>query len=243
MIGLMTVTSLAGFLLLPSDWMPAHRYASAFIFDGILFCVSLVFGGLLSPTTRFSGPWKVAGCVVPILTLTLLNIPRTMAFRQDPTISTQEVGARAQRLESIADILGVRKPSWLTPDIGGALLYSRMRIFDLGMLCDARIARYLGESAPAHNVQAFHDYVFDEIQPTFISIRAYHTWISRMQGDPRFRRDYLALHEFTDDWIQARFGKAVTSGEYVRRSVVEASGQSFESIQRKWAKHPTPWER
>jgi hypothetical protein len=241
-LGLVALTSLAGFLLLPPDWMPDYRYGTAFLFCGTLFFVSLLFGGISSRLTGAQQVWKVFIAAALMLGLMAANVPRTLEFRRYPAISVRQVAARAKRLEVVASLMHINSASWLTPDVGGALLYSHLRIFDLGMLCDRRIARYLGEGMPIENVQAFHNYVFEELEPTFISMRAYHSWIARMQEDARFQRDYVPLHEFVDLWIEKRYGKVVISGEYVRRSTLISSGLSLQTVQSEWAKYPSPWD-
>jgi hypothetical protein len=241
-LALMTMTALAGYLLLPADWMPAHRYASVVFFDGTLFSLALAFGGVFSLPSACSPVWRAAVGVTAMLSIGTYNLPRMLEFREDPTISVWEVRARAQRLEGIATILGLGKASWLTPDVGGALLYSRMRIFDLGMLCDARIAQTLGEGS-VRDIDGFHEYLFGEIKPTFVTVRAYHTWIAQLELDRRFRRDYLPIREFPDDWIESRFGKVVMSGEFVRKSALVSGRDSLGTVRSYWKAHPSPWDR
>jgi len=48
--------------------------------------------------------------------------------------------AFADRLDRYAEALQVRDGSALLPDVGGMLLWSHLRVYDLAGLCDASIA-------------------------------------------------------------------------------------------------------
>jgi hypothetical protein len=215
---LFTLSSVV-YLVLPGDWMAEYRYATPFfLFFYLLFAYVAWFA-----TERLrSGRIIAFICAVVVagsLTL-LIAVPRSVAFAANPVISITEVTVTARRFERLAEIAGVRRASLLIADVGGALLSSSLRIYDLGMLSDSRIARALGEGSTRRDQADFYDYVFEEAKPTFIATRAYHSWVARLDGDARFRRDYVAIVEYPDEWIQRRYGNAMWSGDFVRRDAL-----------------------
>ena len=76
--------------------------------------------------------------------------------------------------------------------MGGALWASELATYDLLGLTDQRIARTIGRDQPS-----FHDYVFDEVRPTFIKTMDFEVGFSRLEEDSRFFRDYQLL---LGDW-------------------------------------------
>ena len=211
--------SLLSYLILPFDWMPEYRFGTPFLLFFYLFVshVAWFATGRLGPNRIivFSSLVVLAG----MLTL-LIAIPRSTAFVANPAIPMTEVAETAQRFERLARIAGVENPSLLIADVGGALLSSSLRIYDLGMLSDRTIARTLGEGSKSRNQSAFYDYVFEEARPTFIATRAYHSWIAQLDDDDRFRRDYAAIFEYQDEWIRKRYGVSMQSGDFVRREAL-----------------------
>jgi hypothetical protein len=101
-------------------------------------------------------------------------------------------------------------------------LKSRLRIFDLGGLCDERIARALS----SRQLADLHRYVFEEMRPTFIHTHGEFTRVGRLYEDPRFERDYVALYEHVEgpeEWAaqwRAEGAAPPWSGDYVRREAV-----------------------
>jgi hypothetical protein len=79
------------------------------------------------------------------------------------------------------------------------------------------------------------DYVFEDVRPTFIHTQGAFTRAAGLHEDPRFARDYVALHEGTwapPDWA----GRWPTGGppppfwgDYVRRDAVSAPG-AFDAL-------------
>lgn len=232
----MTAISLGGYLLLPPDWMAEHRFATPFF----LFLYLTLAASVVSVSVqRGTGGRVVMGTAAVLVGFSVYtgSITRTPAFARHPTISLTEVADRANKFRDLAVLLGVRRPSLLTADVGATLLMGEVRTIDLGMLCDRDIARWLGETAGTPNYAAFHPYIFEEIQPTFISTRAYHTWRARLDLDPRFTEDYAALATYADDWILDRLGQEMESGDYVRKEVVRSAGLRVEDIRANWTLH------
>jgi hypothetical protein len=115
----------------------------------------------------------------------------------------------------MAATLGAPESTVLIPDIGGTLYYSKLRIIDLAGLADPTIARTLGKDQAA-----FYDYIFDEVKPTFIHTHEYWVISAYLDGDPRFREDYLPIDEAIDLWVLQNTKLELYSGTYVRKDAV-----------------------
>jgi hypothetical protein len=233
-VGVMLMASTAIYLLLPYDWMGEYRFATAFYLFFYLFaatllasCIEVTFRHPLARATVF---WTAIATLAAV-TIVIVT-PRTAAFARAPTVPLMAVAeVYGHRFERLGAILGVPRPSLLAPSIGGPLLHSKIRIYDLGMLCDRRIARDLGPASPSRNQAAFYNYLFDEARPTFISTSVYYTWLARLDDDPRFRRDYVPIAEHVDDWVLTRYRVERFSGDYVRRDVLGDRPEILERLQ------------
>lgn len=148
-----------------------------------------------------------------------------------PPIPITEVMETGRRFERYGRIVHASGPSLLTADVGGALFFTSLRIYDLGMLTDRTIAQTLGSGVHSPSRKLFHDYIFEQVRPTFILTRAYHSWLARLDSDPRFRRDYEVIKEYEDKWVQQRYGVRVTSGDYVRRDVLHRDLAALRALQ------------
>ena len=65
----------------------------------------------------------------------------------------------------------------------------------------------------------------------FEGMRLDHT---RFDEDPRFRRDYLPLHEFEDPWVTHFLGRPAFSGDYVRKDAVADKDERVRELQQTW---------
>jgi len=130
------------------------------------------------------------------------------------------------KLNDYAKLLNVKKGSFLLPDVGGALYYSNLRIYDLAGLTDKTIARTLGK-----NQQEFYDYVFENIKPTFIHTHGFWTYKSQFDKDERFRKDYIPIKEGVDNWILKKYGMEIYSGDYVRRDIFNGELENLQQLQ------------
>lgn len=219
------------YVLLPRDWMPEFRFATPFValFPVVGGLVTMNLLDRLPPARRNNAGGLVAG--VCLFAATLIFLPRSLEFCRAPTVPFGDV----QRLygdgfNRIADRLQVAQGSFLLPDVGGTLWASRLRVVDLGKLCDPTIARTLGRDQPA-----FYDYVFAQVKPTFIHVHGIWNLLARLRRDPRFTRDYVPLVEFQDDWIAEHTGISMLSGDYLRREVAAAHPVEVEAIRRELA--------
>jgi hypothetical protein len=230
------------YLLLPLDWMPEYRFATLF-FPLVLVLLAKIAAetaavpgdpesegndgrreGFSWDRRRLSGAILTTTLIASILASTL---PRTRRFAENPTVPFATVEQRYGRdYNRFADLLQVRQGSILIPDVGGTLWRSRLTVYDLGGLCNRTIAKTLGK-----NDQAFHDYLFGTLRPTFIHTHHYWTARAKLDLDPRFARDYLPLYEEVEPYVTARAkGNTLRSGDFVRREVAEGHPREIEAI-------------
>jgi len=85
----------------------------------------------------------------------------------------------------------------------------------MARLTDATIARTLRKKQ-----KAFHDYIFETAKPTFIHMHGNWTYAADLASDDRFRRDYVAIDEYSDAWAKRVVKRDLMSGDYIRRDVV-----------------------
>jgi hypothetical protein len=208
---------LAGFtyLILINDWMGEYRLATPF------FVLVYIFMGMSLSKVRFlnlnlNKYHKIAaGAAVIALSVVTFShhYYRLSKFYSEMPVSFAGVAERfGHTFNNYADSLGIENGSFLVPDIGGALYYSKLRIYDLGGLCDPVIARTLVKDRPR-----FLEYVFEEIKPTFIHTHGWFTTTARFHEDFRFERDYLPLYQYEDKYASERLKKKIMSGHYVRK--------------------------
>lgn len=203
-LGFMAIAA-ALFIAMPTDWMPYERFATPFLPAIFLFA-----GMALQRWT-----WALAALVALSLGM---NAYRLVAFYGRPTVPVGQVAAVSERFEAHSKALGLEKASLLTPDIGGLLLTSPLRIYDLAGLTDRKAARTL-YADPA----AFRAYIFDEARPTFIHVHGLWATYARFDDDPRFRRDYEPINERLDPWLLRQRNIRMITGDYVRKEARRAS--------------------
>jgi hypothetical protein len=154
------------YLLMPPDWMGEYRFATAF-FVFLYWSLGVVVSGLLRVSSPGPFPRKVAFALSAAIVVmsALLHTGRSIAFAADPVVPFERVAAfSGTGYNRLAAILGREDTSLLTPDMGGTLYYSTLRVYDLAGLCDRTIARSLKTDR-----EAFLRYVFEEARPTFIT--------------------------------------------------------------------------
>jgi len=216
-VGVLLVFSACAYIVLPNDWMPEYRFATPFF----------VFFYLAAGVVTERLVWSLAGTrwlrlgTVAVLAMWFawslyVFVPRTERFARSPCVPFDRVARDVvQKFDAHAARLGIRNASLLVPDVGATLYYSRMKVYDLGGLCDREIARTLQKDPTA-----FYHYVFDRIKPTFIHTHGLWAWRANFDRDARFRRDYVAIQEAEDKWMRTRRGVKVMSGDYVRRDAL-----------------------
>jgi hypothetical protein len=231
---MMLFVSLLLIVLLPSDWMPENRLATL-VYPPFYLLIVLAI-------------WHINNKKLAILIslgLVLLGVwqssSRLQEFLDQPTISKDEVEDRSRIFEQWGKLLSKSRPTILTADVGGILWRDKIEVVDLGMLVNRPIAKSLGEYRPTPDRNSFHKYIFEEARPDFIATRAYHAWLADLDGDPRFRRDYIPIREYIDTWVLQRKGIEVYAGDYVKRSLADAHPKEFAQIRHEATKIDYPF--
>jgi hypothetical protein len=242
-LAILLITTATVYLLLPADWMGEYRFATPFFLFFYLVTASLLWSSVEVAVPGAPARPRVfwAGVLVLALITLAIALPRSAAFTRAPTVPLAAVAeSYGHRYERLAAILGVATPSVLAPSIGGPLLFSRVRIYDLGMLTDRRIARTVGPASRQRNQKDFYDYLFEEARPTFIAVSVYYAWLARLDDDPRFRRDYAPIDERIDGWVVQHYGISLQSGVYVRRDVLGDRPDTLERLRQALPSRHTP---
>lgn len=221
--------ALADYVLMPTDWHGEFRYATLLVVLFYLYTAAISLALLRCLERPPQVKRRLAYFLLTLCWgLSLLQFGgRSLRFAQDPSVPFAEVARFAHRFDRYAEVLGLEDASVLLPDVGGTLYYSRLRVYDLGGLTDRTVALTLLRRP---NLAAFHDYVFDTLRPTFIHTHGLWAYLARLDEDPRFRRDYVAIWEEPDPWIRKKFGLEMYSGDYVRREVVRGRLEELRAL-------------
>ena len=227
---LLAMTFTAGFvyIIMPNDWMGEYRFATPFF--PFVYCCLVLLGRFLiiGVPLRRIGRWSFGGLLfIWILYLSAVtHLPRMEEFSKRKVVNfTRIARAYGERFNDYAEFLQLEKASFLVPDIGGTLYYSKLRIYDLAGLCDKTIARTRGKDQ-----QRFYDYVFDSLKPTFIHTHGYFTGVSKFDDDPRFQRDYVAIKEYQDKYVERKYKASRISGDFVRRDQIQGHEAQLDSL-------------
>jgi len=223
-IGVFTIISFGSYLVLPTDWMGEYRFATP-LFPFLYLIITLMIADVFYRFIKWKINTSLAAGVLLLGWLGALCFvsyaPRLEEFAENPTVSFYGVRANFYRFTRYSAILNLNYPSVLLPDVGGALYYyPDIRIYDLGGLVDATIARTLD-----HDQVEFYNYVFDVAKPDFIHVHGGWTYTARLEDDPRFRQDYVAISEYIDQAMVLEFGEEIYSGDFVRYSLVKSPNE------------------
>jgi hypothetical protein len=217
------VLAVAVYWVLPPDWMGEYRFATAF-FLFFFWLLGDVLAGLFDglATARSPVRWLLPAAALLLLVQNAqVHAARSTEFALNPTVPFSRISEFGRAYETLASSVSTARPSLLAPDLGGTLFESRrLRVYDLVGLCDRTVARTL-----MGRTDAFHDYVFTTARPTFIHTHGAWSGWARFHEDPRFDRDYVALHEVWAAPAQVRdeSGAEPWSADYVRRDAVPTS--------------------
>ncbi|MCZ6509934.1 MAG: hypothetical protein O7A62_05025 [Alphaproteobacteria bacterium] len=86
----------------------------------------------------------------------------------------------------------------------------------MAWFADATIAQSL------HKNKKFpHDYIFNDVKPTFILTYSYSASLTLLDSSPQFRQQYIPLREKIDPIASDIVGRTIYSGDYVRHDVIE----------------------
>jgi hypothetical protein len=226
-----TGVATALYQVLPNDWMSEFRFATPFFVLAFWTLAELLrVCGAHLPTTRWLRPVALTtGAVVVAQALALFTV-RTATFAACPTVPLEEVRNLTSRgFNALAERLGRGPHSLLTPDLGGELLESRLRVYDLAGLCDKTIA---GSLSSAGGTTRLHDYLFDEVKPTFVHVSGAFVRLSGLHADPRFTRDYEPLHEEWQGGSRANQIAMPWWGDYVRRDATGHDAATLADLRR-----------
>jgi hypothetical protein len=214
---ILMLISVAIFVLLPRDWMPEYRFATAF------FPPFYILGYLTCESILRRLPRAVPqGLLMGVLSLGVAAssarpfLERSDRFAKSPTVPFSSVAQLyAVAFNQYADALGVKDGSVLLPPVGGTLYYSELRVYDLAGLTDRFFARTLWSHSTA-----FYDRIFVVLKPTFIHVHGPWALAADLDLDPRFRQDYVPIHEERDPWAMSNMGLLLYSGNYVRKDAL-----------------------
>ncbi len=231
-LGVFLAASIAAYLALPSDWMAEYRFGTPFFLFLYAYCTQLaadaVHGLRGKPEARLGVGLALAAAA--ILFAHAVYAPRSRAFAAEPTVPFSGVREwTADRFNHYAKVLGIEDGSLLVPDVGATLYYSKLRVYDLGMLCDRTIARTMGRDQ-----RAFYDYIFEVAKPTFIHTHGTWSYQADLDGDPRFRRDYVPIMERPEWWQPPGASHRVYSGDYVRKDAIAGKKELLRELRPWW---------
>ena len=221
--------ALLTFMLLPRDWMGEFWFGTPFLalFYPTLF--SLIWVACDSALqSRFFSRQFPALAIIAVLSVSaiLLHQIRLERFYTDPTTPYAQFADRyGDRFNQAAQILGGGRASLLVPDLGATLFYSKLDVFDMAGFADATIARSLYDHGKFPQ-----DYIFNDVKPTFILTYTYSAFLTLLDSNPEFRKQYVPLREAVDPIASDIVGRAVYSGDYVRRDAIENRPDALEKV-------------
>jgi hypothetical protein len=225
-LGLATIA----YAVLEEDWMSQLRFATPVWVLGTLVA-TLVAAEVLRQAPGSGKVWITAGLVAVLLPSAASLADASNTFRDDPDISACYVADRFGRIfNAYADILDTEDASLLIPDLGGSSLTSRLDLVDMAGLTNDRFAELVRDGDRTGQV----DYVFEEIEPTFIHSRQPWSDGNGIGWDPRLARDYVPIHY---DVYQG-----APHGDWVRRDAVPDQ-QVLEELRAYAAEHTAAVER
>lgn len=208
------------YALLPIDWMGEYRFATPLFLLLPLLLFALLADVLLSSpfTPRTRGAVFLTGAVLLLAQSAIVHVPRSLRFAASPVVPFESVAeTMGMRFNMYADTLGISGATLLTPDLGGALYFSRHRIHDLSGHCDREFAQLIH----AADTAALRDHIF-HLRPTFIHVHDYWSMRTGLFGDGRFRELYAAIAESPSRWAEERGYDGVCSGDYVLKEAIPA---------------------
>lgn len=235
---LLQVVAIFAFVWLDDDWMGEHRFATAALMTSFLTAVMAshaLFGA--RPRRAIAGWAALSG-------LALYGFaPRLVAFAENPTTPYSDVVRHARRFNRYAELLGLRRGSILTPDLGGELMESELTVFDAAGLCEPAIVHLLKFDSPVWSYEhpGFYDWVFETSKPTFVSTSGFFTNVTTLEDDPRFARDYVAINRYADAYVAGVYQRRVHSGDFVRRDALGDLGDLARLQQLAPAPRIDPW--
>jgi hypothetical protein len=224
----------SAYLLLPRYWMGEYRFATPF-FPLFYAYAGVVLSELLRAIniSRLPKAWVTAGAVaLCVAGSAVVFAPRSVRSAARPPVPFAWICERyGLRFNEYAQRLGIAKGSLLVPDMGGTLYRSKLRVYDLGGLCDKTIAQTIGR-----DTARLHDYILGQVRPTFIHTHKKWAYLADLDSDPRFRRDYAPILESMDAYVQEKYHRTMKSGDYVRRDAVVGKEGILDDLRREFGR-------
>lgn len=183
------VLAVTAFGVLPGDWMGQLRFATP-VWPLAGFVTVLAGVHVASQLTPRGKAGFALVTAAAVLVSTTGWWAAGVAFRENPTAPLCRVAQNTgHEFNGYARILDLADGTLMAPDIGGAALVSELEIVDMVGLADERIAEFSG----AGDWDGFRDYVFDEVEPTFIRAHGVFRTRTGIDTDPRFAANYLLI--------------------------------------------------
>lgn len=198
----LTLAMLA-YCVLEPDWMAQFRFATPVWALGAIV-VAISAGELLAKLHLYRRVLVVLALVGALIPSGVAFADASGSYRANSDVPLCWIVLRfGEVFNGYADILALDEGSLFTPDMGGSSLTSRLRLIDMAGLVESRIADiYAGTDHTD-----LTDYVFDEVQPTFVHTHG--GWMGNgITVDPRIERDYYRIHRSLDpdrpdeDWVR-----------------------------------------
>lgn len=217
-IFLFIATGLTAYQVLPHDWMGEYRFATP-LFPLLYLFIFLALSSLARIWSA-GGDFNRKTLPTTVVLAFLAGASGDFVFRAErflaaPTVPIEDVAKNyADRFNAYAEFLGLEDASLGVPDIGGALMYSRLRIVDLAGLCDRRIGRLIHRDKTA-----LRRYLLEEVKPTFIHVHG--PWANALDlyADSRFSEQYMIIDEEVGPFVSGV--RQIRTGSYVRRDALD----------------------
>ncbi|MGH4032826.1 hypothetical protein ACQB60_28270 [Actinomycetota bacterium Odt1-20B] len=197
--------TLTSFGVLKPDWMGMYRFATP-VWALASFAVSVALAGVLQRgTVRARALTATAVCGALLLAWGGQR-EQAAEFRAHPTLPMCVVADRyGPVFNEYADRLALKHPTYLINNLGGTLLTSDLKVYDLAGLTEPTIA----DAFAAHDMPGLRRYVFRTLRPTLVHAHGY--WASYPGLTPKrmTAEGYLPLYEEKSakgdggDWVRA----------------------------------------
>ena len=161
------------------NWGPANR--AVFPVLALLVYLAVMACGLLAKR----GPALARRLSIPglVAIASVLLAMDLRAFIQTPRSRVEETAQLAPALDRIRVAAHLDTLKFAGPDMGGLMLMSdHVTVIDVGLLCNARLAR--------GRYDVFRQYVFLEEKPDVIEVHAIWAELSHVRDTPEFFRNY-----------------------------------------------------
>jgi hypothetical protein len=219
--------TLCAFGVLKRDWMGLYRFATPVWALGIMaVSVTLVAVAERVGRRRLVALGLTVSCA---LALSWAGQRETAAeFRAKPTLPMCLIVQRdGVVFNEYADRLDLAHGSILLPSLGGTLLTSDLKVYDLAGLTEPRIA----DALAANDITGLQRYVFDELRPTFVHAVAVWARKTGMLAPRLTAEGYVPLYRTPEgggDWVRADALKHPERLEQLRAWAARAVPRAYE---------------